>query len=106
VEDRATFFGLRLATQPGRMMRRRPATERLVASALELLGDRPARVIDVAKGSGAISIAIASGAPRVEVWATDTSRCAVALARLNISCHGLADPRCRSSWRPARARPG
>jgi release factor glutamine methyltransferase len=67
----------------------RSASEQLVVQALELVGDRPARVVDVGTGSGAIAIAIAAGAPEVEVWATDTSRCAVGLARLNVRRHGL-----------------
>jgi HemK-like putative methylase len=69
----------------------RPATEQLVARALELVRDRPARVVDVGTGSGAIAIAVAAAAPKARVWATDTSRCAVALARLNVRRHGLAD---------------
>jgi HemK-like putative methylase len=67
----------------------RSASEQLVVQALELVGDRPARVVDVGTGSGAIAIAIAAAAPQVEVWATDTSRCAVGLARLNVRRHGL-----------------
>jgi HemK-like putative methylase len=69
----------------------RPTSEQLVARTLELVGDRPARVVDVGTGSGAIAIAIAAAAPQVEVWATDTSPCAVELARLNVGRHGLAD---------------
>ena len=69
----------------------RAATEQLVAAALERVGERPARVVDVGTGSGAIAVAIASAAPAVEVWATDTSRCAVALARANVCRHGLGD---------------
>ena len=67
----------------------RVASEQLVVRALELVRDRPARVADVGTGSGAVAIAIAAAAPRVEVWATDTSRCAVALARFNVRRHGL-----------------
>jgi HemK-like putative methylase len=67
----------------------RSASEQLVVQALELVGERPARVVDVGTGSGAIAIAIAAAAPQVEVWATDTSRCAVGLARLNVRRHGL-----------------
>jgi release factor glutamine methyltransferase len=90
--ERTCFYGLRLATRPGRVMTPRAASEQLVARALELVRDRPARVADVGTGSGAVAIAIGAAAPRVEVWATDTSRCAVALARFNVRRHGL-DPR-------------
>ena len=67
----------------------RVASERLVHYALEVLGDRPARVADVGTGSGAIAIALATSAPRVEVWASDTSPTAVALAQINVRRHGL-----------------
>lgn len=67
----------------------RAASEQLVVRAIELVRDRPGRVVDVGTGSGAIAIAIAAAAPQLEVWATDASRCAVALARLNVRGHGL-----------------
>src|SRR5213595_2723488 len=69
----------------------RPATEGLVRAAVDRIGDRPARVVDVGTGSGAIAIAIASAAPAAELWATDTSRIAVSLARANVRRHGLSD---------------
>jgi release factor glutamine methyltransferase len=84
-----SFNGLSLLTAPGRVMTPRPASEQLVAAALRRLGEGPARVVDVGTGSGALAIAIAAAAPRVEVWATDTSRCAVALARANVRRRGL-----------------
>jgi release factor glutamine methyltransferase len=86
-----TFSGLQLGVQPGRVMIPRPATEGLVAAALDRLGDEPARVVDVGTGSGAIAVAIADAAPQAEVWATDTSLAAVSLARENARRHGLAD---------------
>jgi release factor glutamine methyltransferase len=69
----------------------RPATEALVEAAVEWLGDRPALVADVGTGSGAVAVAIASRAPRARIWATDTSRAAVGLARANVSRHGLGE---------------
>jgi release factor glutamine methyltransferase len=72
-------------------MQPRPASERLVAAALARLGSDPARVVDVGTGSGAIAIALARAAPAAEVWATDTSHAAVALARANVRRHGLAN---------------
>jgi release factor glutamine methyltransferase len=86
-----TFFGLPLLTARGSVMTPRAATEQLVAAALERVGGRSARVVDVGTGSGAIAVAIASAAPAADVWATDTSRCAVALARANVLRHGLGD---------------
>ncbi len=91
MERLTTFHDLRLATAPGRVMTPRPATEPLVDRALELIGDEPLRVADVGTGSGAIAVALAAEAPRAEVWATDTSRDAVELARRNAERLGLAD---------------
>ena len=67
----------------------RPASEQLVAAAVERIGSRALRVVDVGTGSGAIAVAIAAAAPSAQVFATDTSRCAVALARANVRRHGL-----------------
>ena len=88
--DRTSFCGLSLLTAPGRVMSPRPASEQLVAAALELIGERPARVVDVGTGSGALAIAIASAAPLALLWATDTSADAVAVAQANVRSHGLA----------------
>jgi release factor glutamine methyltransferase len=85
------FSGLELGVRPGRVMIPRPATEGLVAEALERLGSGHTRVADVGTGSGAIAIAIADRAPQAEVWATDTSLAAVSLARANTRRHGVAD---------------
>jgi release factor glutamine methyltransferase len=67
----------------------RPASGLLVAAAAARVGARRARIADVGTGSGAIAIAIATVCPRAEVWATDASRCAVALARENVRRHRL-----------------
>jgi release factor glutamine methyltransferase len=85
------FHGLVLATRPGVVMTPRPASEQLVATALGILGRRPAIVADVGTGSGALAVAIAKAAPQVHVWATDTSPAAVAVARENVRRHGLAE---------------
>jgi release factor glutamine methyltransferase len=87
--DEVAFCGLALACAPGRVMTPRPATELLVETALRELGERRARVVDVGTGSGAVAIALAAAAPRLQVWATDTSACAVELARENVARHGL-----------------
>ena len=67
------------------------ASEQLVGRALAYLGGGAVRVVDVGTGSGAIAIAIAAAAPEASVWAIDTSRSAVALARANVHEHGLTD---------------
>ena len=84
-----SFNGLCLAAQPGRVMTPRPATEQLVAAAVERVGSFAARVVDVGTGTGAIALAIAEAAPNARVYATDTSPHAVALALANVRRHGL-----------------
>jgi release factor glutamine methyltransferase len=84
-----TFNGLSLVTAPGQVMTPRPASEQLVAAAAVRIGRRHARIADVGTGSGAIAIAIATACPRAEVWATDASRRAIALARENVRRHHL-----------------
>ena len=89
--DTTYFYGLALTPLPGLVMSPRPASEQLAAVAIELVADRRAVVADVGTGSGAIAVAIAKAAPRARVWATDTSPCAVALARANVLRHRLGD---------------
>lgn len=83
---RRGFRRLELAVDP-RALIPRPETELLVELALEL---RPARVLDVGTGSGAIALAIADELPGCEVVAVDTSPAALALARENAERTGLA----------------
>ncbi len=66
----------------------RPETELLVEVALEL---RPARVLDVGTGSGAIALAVADELPACEVTATDTSAGALEVARANAERLRLAE---------------
>jgi release factor glutamine methyltransferase len=86
-----TFYRLPLLTARGHVMTPRAASEQLVVEALKRIGGRAARVVDVGTGSGAIAVAIATAAPSADVWATDTSRHAVALARANARRHGVGD---------------
>lgn len=88
---RTTFYDLPLETAPGRVFMPRPATEALVDAALERIDGVPMRIADVGTGSGAIAVALAVNRPQVEVWATDTSPEAVALARENAERNGVAD---------------
>lgn len=62
----------------------RPDTETLVATALDIIRDRPAvRVLDLGTGSGAIAISLALMCPDAVVHASDASRAALAVARRN-----------------------
>lgn len=66
----------------------RPETELLVEVALEL---RPASVLDVGTGSGAVALAIADEIRACSVTATDTSAAALELAAENARRLDLAD---------------
>jgi release factor glutamine methyltransferase len=72
----------------------RPETEVVVDHVLaevdRLALDRPAVVVDLGTGSGAIALALAAERPRVDVWATDASTDAHAVARANLA--GLGRP--------------
>ena len=64
----------------------RPETELLVELALER---RPATLLDVGTGSGAIALAVADELPDCEIKATDTSAPALEAARANAHRLGL-----------------
>lgn len=89
------FYGLDLAVDP-RVLIPRPETELLVDLALDLVGQaeanghQPVRLVDVGTGSGAIALAVAANAPTVQVFATDISPAALALAQENAHRLGLA----------------
>jgi release factor glutamine methyltransferase len=72
----------------GRVLIPRPETEYVVEVALEelLRLDVPAPVVvDLGTGSGAIALSIAAEARGVEVWGTDASDDALAVARANLA---------------------
>lgn len=70
----------------------RPDTETLVAAALELLtkSDTPLRVVDLGTGSGAIALSLAKACPHHDVYASDRSATALAVAQQNASLNGLS----------------
>jgi release factor glutamine methyltransferase len=87
---RREFWGLSLAVDRSVLIPR-PETEALVECALRKLpAERPARVHDLGTGTGAIALAIAHERPRAVVVATDRSEQALAIARENARCLGLA----------------
>jgi release factor glutamine methyltransferase len=85
-----SFYDFSLATAPGAVFTPRHTTERLVDAALERLGPGPARIADVGTGAGGVAVAIALHRPFVEVFATDSSPAAVAVARENARRHGVS----------------
>lgn len=66
----------------------RPETELLVEQALSKLKDH-SNILELATGSGAISCALASERPDLQIIATDISEPALKIARLNAEKYGL-----------------
>jgi release factor glutamine methyltransferase len=77
------FWSLPLRVGPGVLVPR-PETELVVEHALaHLAADRDLDVLDLASGSGAIALAVASERPRCRVVATDVASAAVEATREN-----------------------
>jgi release factor glutamine methyltransferase len=87
------FWGLDLLVEPGVFIPR-PETEHVVETVLEWLSNRRSggllRVADIGTGSGCIAIALAHELTGAEIFATDVSLQALALARRNAERLGLA----------------
>ncbi len=88
ITGRQEFFGMELRVTPAVLIPR-PETELLVEAALrwaqaQASDDRPVRrIVDVGTGSGAIALALCRALPDTDVWATDLSDAALAVARNN-----------------------
>lgn len=82
LEGTAQFGPLELLVDD-RVLIPRPETEQLYEKALELIPDGPRTVVDMGTGSGCLAIGIAHRRPESRVIATDISRAALDLARLN-----------------------
>jgi release factor glutamine methyltransferase len=99
---RQEFWGLELEVTPDVLIPR-PETEHVVEVALERLGPptweeeaaglprgHGLRIADVGTGSGCLAIALACELPGAQVFATDISAAALAVARRNACRHGVA----------------
>lgn len=83
------FHGLKLKVDR-RALIPRPETEQLVDHVLQGYGEsRPARILDLGTGSGAIALALAAAFPEADVVAVDKSEDALALAKENSTAVGL-----------------
>ena len=82
---RKEFYGLELTVTPAVLVPR-PETELLVDLAL---ARKPASVLDVGTGSGAIALAIKRHLPAARVVATDASAAALEVAKRNAVRFGL-----------------
>ncbi len=69
----------------------RPETEQLVEWALESLPDRPATILDLGTGSGAIGLSLAAERPDCSVVAVDRSLPALQVAQRNLRSMGLSN---------------
>jgi release factor glutamine methyltransferase len=90
------FYGLPLKITPDVLIPR-PETELLVDLALDL-APAGGRLLDLGTGSGAIAVALAHAAEEAEIWATDSSSVALALARENARRHGAHVQFVLSDW--------
>jgi release factor glutamine methyltransferase len=82
---RKEFYGLDLTVTPAVLIPR-PETELLVDLAL---ARRPATVVDLGTGSGAIALALKRHLPAARVVATDASTAALEVAKRNAARFGL-----------------
>jgi release factor glutamine methyltransferase len=79
------FYGMELAVDPAVLIPR-PETELLVDLAL---ARKPASLVDIGTGSGAIALALKRHLPQARVVATDASATALEVARRNAARLGL-----------------
>jgi release factor glutamine methyltransferase len=99
VLGRWSFRGLDLLVDR-RVLIPRPETEMVAEVALTEIrrptsrpAGEPVVVADLGTGSGALALALAAELPEAEVWATDASPAALAVARANLAAVGPAAAR-------------
>lgn len=82
VIGQATFYGLDFFVDESVLIPR-PETEELVDWALQYIGDKPLRILEVGTGSGCIAIALKKNAPQIAIYSIDISQAALNVARRN-----------------------
>jgi release factor glutamine methyltransferase len=102
VLGRWSFRSLELLVD-ARVLIPRPETEIVAGLGIYHLRtyDRPVRAVDLGCGSGAIGLSIAVEVPAAQVWLSDVSAEALAVAQANVSGLGRAGARistCVGSW--------
>jgi release factor glutamine methyltransferase len=90
ITGRKQFCGLEFMVTPAVLIPR-PETEGLVEAVVSEVRGRIGRlrIADVGTGSGAIAVALAKALPQAEVYASDVSREALAVAAENARRHGV-----------------
>ena len=82
------FYGLPFKVSPAVLIPR-PETEELVQRIVQRYERKCVRIWDVGTGSGCVAIALAKMLPDAEVFATDISEDALAVARANAELNGV-----------------
>lgn len=90
IVGRREFWGLDFVVTPAVLIPR-PETELIVEEALQALPAGPARAADIGTGSGCVAVALAHERPEWQIVATDISKLALDVARINATRHGVAD---------------
>ncbi|MGH9732413.1 MAG: peptide chain release factor N(5)-glutamine methyltransferase [Candidatus Acidiferrales bacterium] len=88
------FWGLEFEVTPAVLIPR-PETEHIIEVAMERLGkervNAPLRIADIGTGSGCIAVALAHEFHHADIFATDISAAALAVASRNAARHGVAE---------------
>jgi release factor glutamine methyltransferase len=86
---RRAFYDRELIVSPAVLIPR-PETELLLEMAIAWAEDRPSlTAVDVGTGSGALAVTFKAHVPGAQVYATDLSPDALAIARRNAEAHGV-----------------
>ena len=85
----AWFYGRKFVVTPAVLIPR-PDTEVLVEACLQILGDAPARVLELGVGSGCIGATLLAESPALTYVGVEVDAAAAAVARANIGAYAEA----------------